>query len=60
MNSQSLDCRLESVAAVAAKVAPWEEARNANRDTCPLDLHRGGRPPETEETLPISRRLTAY
>jgi hypothetical protein len=29
MNSQCLDCRLESVAAVAEKVAPWEEARNA-------------------------------
>jgi len=29
MNSQCLDCRLESVAAVAAQVAPWEEARNA-------------------------------
>jgi DDE superfamily endonuclease len=28
MNSQCLDCRLESVAAVAEKVAPWEEARN--------------------------------
>jgi DDE superfamily endonuclease len=29
MNGQCLDCRLESVAAVAEKVAPWEEARNA-------------------------------
>ena len=29
MNSQCLGCRLESVAAVAAQVAPWEEARNA-------------------------------
>jgi hypothetical protein len=29
MNSQCLDCRLESVAAVAAQVTPWEEARNA-------------------------------
>jgi hypothetical protein len=29
MNSQCLDCRLESVAAVAEQVAPWEEARNA-------------------------------
>jgi len=29
MNSQCLDCRLESPAAVAEKVAPWEEARNA-------------------------------
>ena len=29
MNSQCLDCRLESVAAVAEKVAPWEEARHA-------------------------------
>ena len=29
MNSQCLDCRLESVEAVAAQVAPWEEARNA-------------------------------
>jgi len=29
LNSQCLDCRLESVAAVAEKVAPWEEARNA-------------------------------
>ena len=28
-NSQCLDCRLGSVAAVAAQVAPWEEARNA-------------------------------
>jgi len=29
MNNQCLDCRLQSVAAVAAQVAPWEEARNA-------------------------------
>ena len=29
MNGQCLDCRLESVAEVAAQVAPWEEARNA-------------------------------
>ncbi len=29
MNSQCLDCRLGSVAAVAEQVAPWEEARNA-------------------------------
>ena len=29
MNSQCLDCRVESVAAVAENVAPWEEARNA-------------------------------
>jgi hypothetical protein len=29
MSSQCLDCRLESVAAVAEQVAPWEEARNA-------------------------------
>jgi len=28
MNSQCLDCRLESAAAVVEKVAPWEEARN--------------------------------
>jgi hypothetical protein len=29
MNSQCLDCRAGSVSAVAEKVAPWEEARNA-------------------------------
>jgi hypothetical protein len=29
MNSQCLDQRLDSVAAVAQEVAPWEEARNA-------------------------------
>jgi DDE superfamily endonuclease len=29
MNSQCLDCRLESVAAVSEQVAPWEAARNA-------------------------------
>lgn len=29
MNQQCLDRRLESVAAIAAQVAPWEEARNA-------------------------------
>jgi DDE superfamily endonuclease len=29
MNSQCLDCRLDSVATVAQKVAPWEEKRNA-------------------------------
>jgi hypothetical protein len=29
MNSQCLDGRLESVAAVAQQVAPWEDARNA-------------------------------
>jgi hypothetical protein len=29
MNSQCLDCRLESVSEVAQKVAPWEETRNA-------------------------------
>ncbi len=31
MNSQCLDCRLESVAAVAEQVAPWEEERNAKK-----------------------------
>jgi DDE superfamily endonuclease len=31
MNSQCLDCRLESVPAVAQQVAPWEEARNAKQ-----------------------------
>ncbi len=29
MNNQCLDCRLDSVAAVAEKVAPWEAKRNA-------------------------------
>jgi hypothetical protein len=29
MDGQCLDCRLGSVAAVAEKVAPWEETRNA-------------------------------
>jgi hypothetical protein len=29
MNSQCLDRRLDSVAAVAQQVGPWEEARNA-------------------------------
>jgi hypothetical protein len=29
MNGQCLNCRLESVVAVAEKVVPWEEARNA-------------------------------
>jgi DDE superfamily endonuclease len=31
MNSQCLDRRLESVAAIAQQVAPWEESRNATR-----------------------------
>jgi DDE superfamily endonuclease len=31
MNGQCLDCRLESVPAVAQQVAPWEEARNAKQ-----------------------------
>jgi DDE superfamily endonuclease len=31
MNSQCLDRRLESVAAIATQVAPWEEARNAKQ-----------------------------
>ena len=31
MNSQCLDRRLESVAEVAQQVAPWEEARNAQK-----------------------------
>ena len=31
MNSQCLDCRLETAAQVAQQVAPWEEARNAKQ-----------------------------
>ncbi len=31
MNSQCLGCRLESVAAVAEEVTPWEEERNAKK-----------------------------
>jgi hypothetical protein len=31
MNSQCLDRRLETVALVAAEVAPWESARNARK-----------------------------
>ena len=31
MNSQCLDCRLETVLAVAQQVVPWEEARNAKQ-----------------------------
>ena len=31
MNSQCLDCRLETVLAVTQQVVPWEEARNAKQ-----------------------------
>ena len=60
MNGQCLDRRLDSQAKIAARGGGLGEQAERPAGTHPLDLHPGRRTPETPQTLPVNRRLTAY
>ncbi len=60
MNRQCLDRRLDEAAVVRREVGIWEGDRNKEGLPDPLDVHPRRRSAETEEALPVNRRLTAH
>jgi len=59
MNRQCLDRRIDEAAVVRREVGTWEGDRNERGLPYPLDVHPRSRSAETEEALPVNRRLTA-
>ena len=60
MNRQCLDRRIDEAAVVRREVGTWEGDRNERGLPYPLDVHPRSRSAETEEALPVNRRLTAH
>ena len=60
MNRQCLDRRIDDAAVVRREVGTWEDDRNERGCRIHWTFTLAAARRETEETLPVNRRLTAH
>jgi hypothetical protein len=60
MNRQCLDRRIDEADVVRREVGTWEADSECAGLPDPLDIQPRRRSAETEETLPVNRRLTGH